>query len=91
MFEGRLGGALDAGTVAVYLPMSYQIGGYTLLLPRAYLTPVEMGMEEAMRFLITAGLSPVLDPERGWDHGVFVPLLLVRPQGLFGVVETRRV
>lgn len=43
--------------VAVYLPMSYQIGGYTLLLPRSYLTPVDMGMEEAMRFLITAGLS----------------------------------
>lgn len=43
--------------VAVYLPMSYQIGGYTVLLPRSYLTPVDMGMEEAMRFLITAGLS----------------------------------
>ncbi len=44
-------------TVAVYLPMSYQIGGYTVLLPRSYLTPIDMGMEEAMRFLITAGLS----------------------------------
>ena len=44
-------------TVAVYFPMSYQIGGYTVLLPRSYLTPVDMGMEEAMRFLITAGLS----------------------------------
>lgn len=44
-------------SVAVYLPMSYQIGGYTVLLPRSYLTPLDMGMEEAMRFLITAGLS----------------------------------
>lgn len=44
-------------TVAVYFPMSYQIGGYTVLLPRSFLTPVDMGMEEAMRFLITAGLS----------------------------------
>ena len=43
--------------VAVYMPMSYQIGGYTLLLPRSYLTPLDMGMEEAMRFLITAGMS----------------------------------
>lgn len=43
--------------VAVYLPMSYQIGGYTVLLPRSYLTPLDMGMEEAMRFVITAGLS----------------------------------
>ena len=50
-------------SVAVYLPMSYQIGGYTVLLPRSYLTPLDMGMEEAMRFLITAGLS------RSPDHG----------------------
>ena len=44
-------------SVAVYLPMSYQIGGYTVLLPRSYLRQIDMGMEEAMRFLITAGLS----------------------------------
>tara|TARA_R110000787_G_scaffold73921_7_gene164517 strand:- start:4795 stop:5457 length:663 start_codon:yes stop_codon:yes gene_type:complete len=47
----------DEESVAVYLPMSYQIGGYTMLLPRSYLTPLDMGMEEAMRFVITAGLS----------------------------------
>lgn len=45
------------GSVAVYMPMSYQIGGYTLILPMSYLTPVNMSMEDAMRFLITAGLS----------------------------------
>ncbi|HEY1078385.1 MAG TPA: DUF502 domain-containing protein, partial [Fontimonas sp.] len=43
--------------VAVYLPMSYQIGGYTLLLPRRYLTPLNMSFEDAMRLVITAGLS----------------------------------
>ncbi|HUR39938.1 MAG TPA: DUF502 domain-containing protein [Verrucomicrobiae bacterium] len=45
------------GTVAVYLPMSYTIGGYTALLPRAWLTPVDMTLEEAMRFVVTAGMS----------------------------------
>ena len=49
--------------VAVYLPMSYQIGGYTLLLPRRYLTPLDMGFEEAMRFVITAGLSRPSDDD----------------------------
>ncbi len=48
--------------VAVYLPMSYQIGGYTLLLPRSYLTPVDMSFEDAMRFVITAGISRHAEP-----------------------------
>lgn len=52
-----VGLASEDDEVAVYLPMSYQIGGYTLLLPRRYLTPLDMGFEEAMRFVITAGLS----------------------------------
>lgn len=46
-----------ADTVAVYLPMSYTIGGYTAFLPRAWLTPLDMTLEEAMRFVVTAGMS----------------------------------
>jgi len=51
-----------ADEVAVYLPMSYQIGGYTLLLPRSYLTPLDMSFEDAMRFVITAGISRHAEP-----------------------------
>jgi uncharacterized membrane protein len=43
--------------VAVYLPMSYQIGGYTIFVRREYLTPLDLSLEEAMRFVVTAGLS----------------------------------
>lgn len=43
--------------VAVYLPMSYQIGGYTLYLPRSQVEPLDMSMEDAMRMVITAGLA----------------------------------
>jgi uncharacterized membrane protein len=43
--------------VAVYLPMSYQVGGYTVLIPRKRVTPVPMSREEAMRFVLTAGLK----------------------------------
>lgn len=45
-----------AGEVAVYLPMSYTIGGYTVFLPRASVTPVDMSREEAMKFVVTAGI-----------------------------------
>jgi uncharacterized membrane protein len=43
--------------VAVYLPMSYQVGGYTVMMPRNRVTPVPMSREEAMRFVLTAGLK----------------------------------
>lgn len=43
--------------VAVYLPMSYQIGGYTLFLPRSCLTPVDMRFEDAMKLVLTGAVS----------------------------------
>jgi len=42
--------------VAVYLPMSYQIGGYTLILPRECITPLEMTFEEGMKLAITGAV-----------------------------------
>lgn len=42
------------GRVAVYVPMSYGIGGYTVLIPRAHLEPIDLPMEEAMRYALTA-------------------------------------
>ena len=45
------------GEVAVYLPMSYQVGGYTVFMPRTQLMPIEISREEAMRFVLTAGLK----------------------------------
>lgn len=56
-FSGLPAGVADEGMVAVYTPFSYQIGGYTLMVPRSKLTPVNMKVEEAMRFALTAGVS----------------------------------
>lgn len=49
-----IGGPQD---VAVYLPMSYQIGGFLLMVPRDRVQPVQMSMEEALRFTVTAGVA----------------------------------
>jgi uncharacterized membrane protein len=43
--------------VAVYLPMSYQIGGHTVMVPRSRVRAVDMGLDQAMRFALTAGMS----------------------------------
>jgi len=39
--------------VAVYIPMSYGLGGFTLMIPRHRLTPLEMPIERAMSLAIT--------------------------------------
>lgn len=46
-----------ADTVGVYLPMSYQLGGYLVMMPRRAVQPVAMSVEQAMRFAVTAGVS----------------------------------
>ena len=42
--------------VLVYLPMSYQIGGYTVLISKDKLQPVDMSLEDAMSYVVTAGV-----------------------------------
>ena len=44
-------------SVLVYIPLSYMIGGYTVLMPRSAVRPLDMSMEEAMRFTLTAGVT----------------------------------
>jgi uncharacterized membrane protein len=46
-------------SVLVYLPMSYMIGGYAVLMPRSAIRPLDISMEEAMRFTLTAGVTGV--------------------------------
>ncbi|MCK9506017.1 MAG: DUF502 domain-containing protein [Porticoccaceae bacterium] len=43
--------------VGVYIPMSYQIGGFTLYVQRSRLTLLDIGVEEAMRIAITGGVQ----------------------------------
>lgn len=60
-FDDLPSGIGGEDTVAVYLPMSYQIGGYTVYLPRSRVTPIDMKLEAAMRFALTAGVSRLDD------------------------------
>ena len=43
--------------VLVYLQMSYQAGGYSMFIPKEHVKPLDMSIEEAMRFIMTAGMS----------------------------------
>lgn len=43
--------------VAVYMPMSYQLGGYTLFLDRSCIRPLDMKFEDAMRLVVTGAIT----------------------------------
>jgi uncharacterized membrane protein len=49
-------------TVAVYVSMSAGIGGFTVYLPRSKLEPTGLTVEEAMRLVMTAGVSMTTHP-----------------------------
>jgi uncharacterized membrane protein len=48
---------IGAGKLAVYLPMSYQLGGFTVVVAADRVRPVAMSVEDALRFCVTAGVA----------------------------------
>ncbi|CAA6808319.1 MAG: Unknown protein [uncultured Campylobacterales bacterium] len=49
-------------SVMVYLQMSYQMGGYSIVVPKSSITHIDLGIEEAFRLVMTAGIS--MDEEK---------------------------
>ncbi len=58
-------GFREEDSVLVYLPLSYMIGGYAVLVPRSAVRSIDMNMEEAMRFTLTAGVTGTSAAPRG--------------------------
>lgn len=50
-------GFTSGDRVAVFLPMGYNIGGYTVFVPRDWIHPIEMSAEEVMRTSLFAWMS----------------------------------
>lgn len=50
-------GFLPGERVAVYLPMGYMIGGYTVFVPVEWVQPIDMTVEEAMRSSLIAWMA----------------------------------
>lgn len=45
----------DEEKIGVYIPLSYQIGGYTLYIDRSKVTSLDIDVESAMRIALTGG------------------------------------
>jgi len=63
-FDDTPDGIGERGQVAVYLPMSYQLGGYMIVVDQERVRSVDMPVEDALRFALTAGAG-----EKGHDQG----------------------
>lgn len=48
---------VDGNRVPVYVPMSYMVGGFTLMIEPDRLKPCNMRVDQAMRFAMTAGIT----------------------------------
>ncbi len=47
--------------VVVFVPFSYQLGGYTVIMPRENVVKIDMSVEDALRFIATAGIVGNVD------------------------------
>lgn len=56
-FHGLPEGVGGPEMIAVYLPMSYQVGGFTVILPQNEVEKIDFSIEEAMRFVLTGAMA----------------------------------
>jgi uncharacterized membrane protein len=52
-----LSGMMSENEVAVYLPMSYQAGGYMVVLPKDRVEKIDVNPGDALRVIFSAGLG----------------------------------
>ena len=45
------------GHSVIYIPLAFQVAGFTLIVPKEELLEVDMDTEEALRFMISAGIA----------------------------------
>lgn len=55
--DDRLSALLDDDHIAVFLPMSYNVGGYMIIVPRSSVETLDMSPADAMQLTISGGLG----------------------------------
>jgi uncharacterized membrane protein len=53
---------IESEFVAVYFPMSYAISGRLLIVPKSAITPLNVTAAEAMKYIVSGGVSEVDEP-----------------------------
>jgi uncharacterized membrane protein len=73
VFDDLPEGIGSEADVAVFFPSSYQIGGFTAVVPKSMLQPVDLSIERGLRFSVTAGNpsadKPTFSPGKSFKKG----------------------
>lgn len=63
-FEEVLPTLVSNDQIAVFLPFSYQMGGNTVIMSRQNIINIDMSVEDALRFIATAGVVGNVEDEK---------------------------
>lgn len=61
-------GFIADNQIAVFLPFSYQVGGFTVIVSRENVVELDMSVEDALRFIATAGVVGNVNADQRVDR-----------------------
>jgi uncharacterized membrane protein len=62
--DDRMSSLLEEEQIAVFLPMAYNVGGYTIIVPRSCTKNIDMKPAEALQLVISGGLGSSNMPDK---------------------------
>ncbi len=62
----RMSSLMQQDQLAVFLPMAYNVGGYTVVVPRSCTRNIDMKPAEALQLVLSGGLGSNKAPGKNW-------------------------
>lgn len=62
--DDRMSSLLEEEQLAVFLPMAYNVGGYTIIVPKSCTKNIDMKPAEALQLVISGGLGSTKSPDK---------------------------
>ncbi len=63
----RMSSLMQEDQLAVFIPMAYNVGGYTIIIPRSCTRNIDMKPAEALQLVLSGGLGSAKAPGKGWE------------------------
>lgn len=64
--DDRMSSLMNDEQLAVFIPMAYNVGGYTIIIPRSCTRNIDMKPAEALQLVLSGGLGSNKAPGKSW-------------------------